>query len=190
MKKKIMAMLFVVATMCSFVVPAFAAQNIDSAELEEGLIPVQGEPIGTLEDDEGMLPNGENSTFAAGSLPFSTTANALTGMKTSRGEGNSFTGGAFDAYAQQGLLVKGRLTHTQGKAIKVGACYYDSNTMTYYSVKPLYFSSQVEGRGWIPKLDGSYLNFNNSRTYYGHITNYQGSGSVSGTLNFSVSQKP
>lgn len=46
--------------------------------------------------------------------------------------------------------------------------------------------SGKEEHGFIPKIGGGDLNFNNSMTYYGHITNYEGIGSVSGELEFSV----
>lgn len=175
---------------CCMMVSAFtlsASAAVEPVDGVDGVILNLGEPIGTLAEDEGVLLKGDFATRSSG-LPFSMTANGVTGLLTTySSSGKNFTGGAFDGLTGEGLSITGTLTHTLGYKIKVGACYYNSYNDTFYSVDPQYFNSGEDESGFIPKLDGQYQNFYNSTTYYGHITNYNGSGSVSGTLNFSVS---
>lgn len=187
MKKTFCSILAVMMLLACTSVSAFAASPATSAELTEGLVLNLGEPIGTLAEDEGVIFDSGFAARATG-LPFSMTANKVTGLLTTySSSGKNFTGGAFDGLTGEGLKIKGTVTHTQGYSIKVGACYYQSSNDTFYSVSPQYFDSGVNDSGFIPKMEGKYLNFNNSMTYYGHITNSAGSGSVSGTLDFSVS---
>ena len=149
-----------------------------------------GEPIGTLaeSESEGMAAVSATQAASSSGLPFSMTAKGVSGLLTTyNSQGKNFTGGAFDGFKSEGLLIKGTVTHTLGYNVKVGACYYVVSEDTFYSVVPQYFRSGVSESAFIPKLAGGYLNFHNMNTYYGHITNYNGAGKVSGTLSFSVS---
>ena len=178
MKKTVCSLLAVMMLLACTSVSAFAASPATPTDLAEGVVLNLGEPIGTLAEDEGVIFEGGFAARASG-LPFS--------MTTYSSSGKNFNGGAFDGFTGQGLSITGTLTHTLGYTTKVGACYYQSSNDTFYSVDPKYFSSGVNQSGFIPKMNGQYINFHNSITYYGHITNHNGSGSVSGTLNFSVS---
>ncbi|MEG2146648.1 MAG: hypothetical protein RRY06_08470 [Lachnospiraceae bacterium] len=189
MKKTLCSILSVLMLVACTTVSALASTPATSDELYQGLVTNIGVPIGTLAEDEGFLTQ-DTATKATG-LPFSMTANGVTGLLTTySSSGKNFTGGAFDAFKGTGLLIAGTVTHTNGYNVKVGACYYNSSNDTFYSVSPQYFDSGVNNTGWIPKMAGSSMNFNNSMTYYGHITNHNGSGKVSGTLDFSVSTNP
>ena len=157
---------------------AFAASPTSSIEQSQDLILVQGEPIGSRADEDGFLLEDTDIRSARSSgLPFSMT-------------GKNFTGGAFDGLVGEGLLITGKVTDTSGSDVKVGACSYNANKDTFYTVMPIYFDSGTWSTSWIPKIRNGYLYMGNSTTYYGHITNESGSGTVSGTLNFSVSKNP
>lgn len=189
MKKTFCSLLAVIMILACTTVSAFASSPTTPAELDEGLVLNLGEPIATLAEDEGALLDGRITTRASG-LPFSMTAKRVTGLLTTyNSPGKNFTGRAFDGLTGEGLLIKGTLKHTQGKKVKVGACYYIISSNTFSSVTNELFNSGVAGSLFTPKLDGKIMNFSNSITYYGHITNYSGTGHVSGTLKFSVSTK-
>lgn len=159
-----------------------------AAESDGDFIPAQGEVIGSLADDEGFL-HQEPVTRASGGLPFSMIARNVQNLLTTySSSGKNFTGGAFDGLKGEGLLIQGTLTHTDGRDIKLGACYYKPSTDEFVSVKICIFASGVQDSAFIPKvLSNGYQYFMNSETYYGHITNTYSSGTVSGTLGFYVS---
>lgn len=188
MKKFICCFLSVMLLMGCSVFTFAVSDNQESVWNEDDYTLVKGEPIGTPADEDGVLiENHTNSVAGAASrgLPFSMTGSGVTTLLTTRfSTGKNFTGGAFDAYNNEGLKITGRLTHTQGLSSKGGACYLDSSNV-YQTVKTIYFASQVQRSAFIPKLENGNINFSNYFTYYGHITNYQGTGSVSGTLSFS-----
>lgn len=189
--KRTLSSLLVIAMMLACATSAFAAPPTHPADISQATATVVGEPIGTRAEEDGILL--ESRASAANGLPFTMTANGVTNLLTTYAStGKNFTGGVFDGYAGEGLRIVGKITHTLGENAKVGACYYNTTNDTFYTVKTVYFRSGVNNESaFIPKLrsDG-YLYFNNSITYYGHITNHTGSGSVSGTLNFSVSTNP
>lgn len=187
---KLFALVMSFAVFCS--INAYAVEPVNSnCEAEDAFILVKGEPIGSLADDEGYSSqNAETRAAAATGLPFSMTATHVTQLLTTRESNKSFTGGAFDALDDEGLLITGVLNQSVGNTVKAGACYYEAIDDTYYSVMPLYFESGQSIEAWIPKMSGRVMYFGNSTTYYGHITNYSGTGYVSGNLNFSVSTSP
>lgn len=183
MKKTSISIMLVLILIASLSVCAFADQTND----EIGYIPTIGEAIGSLSDQDGMdiAPNYSRST----GLPFSMTATEVKNMLTTyNSSGKKFNGGAFDGLVGEGLKITGSLTHSYGSeyTIKVGACYYNASNDTFYAVSSSYFKSGVYSSTFVPKLDGMYINFKNSQTYYGYITNHNGVGSVSGSLSFSV----
>lgn len=187
---RLFAFIMAIAALCSFNTFAVASTDI-SEELPDGLTLVEGEPIGSLADDEGFKSaNIESRAVTATGLPFSMTATGVQELLTTYYSGKSFTGGAFDALSGEGLLITGSLTHTQDKTIKIGACYYEISKDTFHSVMPSIVDSGEQIKTWTPKMSGQKLYFGNSTTYYGHITNYSGTGSVSGNLYFSVSTSP
>lgn len=171
---------------------AFAASPTSSIEQSQDLILVQGEPIGSRADEDGFLLEDTDIRSARSSgLQFSMTANNVSKLLTTySAPGKNFTGGAFDGLVGEGLLITGKVTDTSGSDVKVGACSYNANKDTFYTVMPIYFDSGTWSTSWIPKIRNGYLYMGNSTTYYGHITNESGSGTVSGTLNFSVSKNP
>lgn len=183
MKKTLFSIMLVLVLMASLTVSAFAA----SPESESGYITNLGEPIGTVSDQDGIdvAPNYSRSS----GLPFTMTATSVSNMLTTyNSSGKNFTGGAFDGLQGEGLRITGTLTHSYGSnyTIKVGACYYNASNDTFYAVSSAYFSSGEYGSTFVPKISGKYINFNNSQTYYGYITNHNGVGKVSGSLAFSV----
>lgn len=180
MKKRITSLFMAVIMLLVCTVPASASSFIDSE---------RNTPIGTLADEDGILL-ADTGARASG-LPFSMRAvNVKNLLTTYSASGKNFTGGAFDVFEGTGLLIKGTLTHSHDTYTKVGACYYMASSDTFYSVSPQYFPSGEEFTAWIPKESGKYLLFFNYETYYGHITNHSNVGTVSGTLNFSVSKDP
>lgn len=192
MKKiyKLFALMLSFAVLCSINAYAMAPTSTNT-EAEDTFILVRGEPIGSLEDDEGFSSqNVETRTTATTGLPFSMTATGVHELLTTKSSGKSFTGGAFDALVGEGLLMTGSLTHTEGRSVKAGACYYEASNDTFSTVKPLYFDSGESIEAWIPKISGHVMYFGNSTTYYGHVTNAAGSGTISGNLHFSVSTSP
>jgi len=146
-----------------------------------------GEAIGTPADQDGFLEDDPSSITRG--LPFTMTATSVSNLLTTySASGKNFTGGAMDAFAKEGLKITGKVTSTLGTSgydVKCGACYYNSSNDTFYSVAYDYFPSGQNYTYWAEKI-----NFSNSVTYYGHITNNLGSGTVSGSLTFSVSTKP
>lgn len=181
MKKTIFSIMLVLALIVSLTAGAFAA----SPESENGYIVNQGEPIGTFADQDG-IDVAPNYSRRAG-LPFDMTAAAVSNLLTTYSSGKSFTGGEFDGLTGEGLLIEGTLTHSGGSAytIKAGACYYRASNDTFYSVSSHYFPSGVADSTFIKKVDGGYINFNNTETYYGYINNHNNVGQVTGTLTFS-----
>ncbi len=189
MKKLFCSMLSVLMLMTCTTFSAMASNPTNSYEEYGDIITTAGVPIGTLSEDEGTLI--QDATTRSTGLPFSMTAIGVSGLLTTySSSGKNFTGGAFDALLGTGLLIEGTVTHTLGYNVKVGACYYSSYNNTFYSVSPQYFNSGVDSTAWIPKMAYGSLVFNNSMTYYGHITNHNGTGTVSGSLNYSVSESP
>ncbi len=148
-----------------------------------------GEPIGTLADDEGEALFDIQTTSSSG-LPFTMYANKAVGLLTTYHSGKSFSGGLFDYQKGTGLKIEGTLTHSMGLNVKVGACYYQLDEDTFYSVYPGYFNSGVKGTHWIPKIRGGAMLLDNHMTFYGHITNHNGMGNISGSLTFSLSTCP
>ncbi len=180
--KKVMSFIFAIAVFLSCAISAFA---VDARDGIHGIV-AAGEPIGTLADEDGILI--ENGMARASGLPFTMTAVRVSNLLTTySSSGKNFTGGAFDAFENEGLLIEGTVTHSLGMNVKVGACYYTATDDTFHTVYPYTFNSGVESSVFIPKSYGKIIYFYNQSTYYGHITNHNGSGTVSGTLNFSVS---
>lgn len=187
--KKTLSSLLVIAMMVACATSSFAASSpVAVDDIPQDVVTAVGTPIGTHAEEDGYLIESKAST--ASGLPFSMRAIGVSGLLTTYSStGKNFTGGAFDGFANEGLLIDGEVSHTLGYDVKVGACYYKAANDTFYSVSPLYFTSDETDSGFIPKLSGNVLNFSNSITYYGHITNHNSSGEVSGTLNFSVGTK-
>lgn len=190
--KKLLCSAIVVATILACMTSAFASAPLDMEVPSEDIVLVKGTPIGSPKDEDGvLLEDSSYETRATGGLPFTMRANGVTNLLTTyNSTGKSFTGGAFDAFESTGLMIKGTVTSTLGHDVKVGACYYNPSNDTFYSVHPGYFESGVESEHWTPKLSGKNFYFSNYETYYGHITNHNGTGSVSGTLEFSVAKRP
>ena len=148
--------------------------------------PVHGYPIGTKSEQDGtLIDDGESNR----GLPFSMTATGVQHFLTTDYENSTkhFTVGAFDGYVGEGLLITGSLTHTGGSVVRFGACYYNPSNDTYYTVQPMIAYSGSSISRFISKMNGMDFNFFNNTTYYGHVTNIAGFGSVSGYLDFSVS---
>ena len=119
---------------------------------------------------------------------FDMRANRVTGLLTTHGvNGKSFTGGVMDGAKSEGLLIECTLTQTNRLATRVCACYLDQWTGNFVSVANTTFPSGTFSRGWWVK---TLVNFPNTRTHFGHITNTGNPGSVSGTLDFYVSTRP
>lgn len=192
MKKTLCSLMATLMLLVCFSTNAFASSPSTTNILEQNVILNQGVPIGTHAEEDGiLLEDAQVRAASASGLPFSMTAiNVSNLITTYSSSGKNFTGGAFDGFAAEGLLIEGEVTHTLGYNVKLGACYYQTSNDTFYSVSPKYFDSGVEDTAWIPKLNGRILNFHNSITYYGHITNHNGVGKVSGDLSFSVSTDP
>ena len=98
--------------------------------------PVHGYPIGTKSEQDGtLIDDGESNR----GLPFSMTATGVQHFLTTDYENSTkhFTGGAFDGYVGEGLLITGSLTHTGGSVVRFGACYYNPSNDTYYTVQPM-----------------------------------------------------
>lgn len=185
MRKPLCTLLVAMTVLACVTAGASASSPIPSTELDQGVVLNRGVPIGTPADEDGILLEGIGPRSSG--LPFTMTAKGVTGLLTTySSSGKNFTGGAFDGFNNEGLLIKGTITHTQGKSTKVGACYYQASNNTFYSVDSKQFSSGKSNSLFIPKISGGVLYFNNSMTYYGHITNNSG-GSASGSLDFSVS---
>jgi len=166
---------------------ALALEEVSTNEFSAECIKV-GEAIGMPADQDGILID-DPSTITRG-LPFTMTATSVSNLLTTySASGKNFTGGAMDAFAKEGLKITGKVTSSLGTSsgydVKCGACYYNSSNDTFYSVAYDYFPSGKNYTYWAEKLC-----FSNSVTYYGHITNNLGSGTVSGSLTFSVSTKP
>lgn len=184
------SILLTIAMMMVCVSNAYAATTPeDPISVPQEMATILGEPIGTLADDEGVLIESQTRTSG---LPFTMTANQVSGLLTTYHSGKSFSGGLFDYQKGTGLKIEGTLTHSMRMNVKVGACYYQPDNDTFYSVYPGYFNSGVKGTWWIPKLlpNVSGMLLGNYTTYYGHITNHNGMGTVSGSLTFSVSTNP
>ena len=188
--KKVISALLTIAMMQACMASAFAASTPEeSTSVPQEMTAVLGEPIGTLTDDEGGLIESRTST--SGGLPFTMTANKVSGLLTTySSSGKNFTGGCLNGLKGHGVKVKGTVTHSLGYNVKVGACYYQPDNDTFYSVYPVYFDSGVESIWWIPKVSGYSQYFFNNETYYGHITNHNHVGTVSGSLTFSISADP
>lgn len=188
--KRTFSILLAIAMMMVCMTSAYAATTPeDPINAPQGMTAVVGEPIGTLADDEGEALFDIQTTSSSG-LPFTMYANNAVGLLTTYHSGKSFSGGLFDYQKGTGLKIEGTLTHSYGYNVKVGACYYRAYEDTFYSVYPGYFDSDVKDTFWIPKVQGGAMLLGNQETYYGHITNHNGVGTVSGSLTFSVSTCP
>lgn len=192
--KRAFSILLAIAMMMVCMTSAYAATTPeDPINAPQEMTAVVGEPIGTLADDEGEVLFDIQTTSSSG-LPFTMYANKAVGLLTTYHSGKSFTGGSFDALRGQGLKIEGTLTHSLGYNVKVGACYYQPDNDTFYSVYPDYFNSGDKGTHWIPKVLGDIMGgtqlFFNQMTYYGHITNHNGMGNITGSLTFTVSTRP
>lgn len=176
--------------MLACVASAYAVSTPEEhVTVPQDMMTVLGEPIGTPDEEDGILI--ENRASTADGLPFTMTANRVSNFLTTySSSGKNFSGGCFDALKGTGLKIEGTLTHSLGYNIKVGACYYEPSNDTFYSVYPGYFESGVECVWWIPKMGAGGMYLGNYTTYYGHITNHNKSGTVSGSLTFSVSTDP
>lgn len=187
--KKLLHMFLACMMLLACATTAFASPSADSPELYEGVVPVQGDPIGTIEDQDGVLLQDIESR--SGRLPFTMTAINISNLLTTMSSpGKCFTGRSFSTSRGEGLLITGKVTNTAGYDVRVGACSYQPANGIFFSVYPLYFQSGVQSTGFIPRVDGTTAYFTAQETYYGHITNYQGVGTVSGELRFSVSTRP
>ena len=182
MKK--LAMLFVLLVILASFSATFATSGENNND--DYTTDTIGYPIGTLEDQDGYLIADDNPTRG---LPFSMSAQAVYNFLTTYQVNNKyFTGGAFDGFAGEGLLIEGSLTNSYGYNIRYGACYYNANNDTFYTVKQLTSPSGEPINTFIPKLTSLQNQyFYNQTTYYGHITNYSGYGYATGELEFSVS---
>ena len=129
---------------------AFAASPTSSIEQSQDLILVQGEPIGSRADEDGFLLEDTDIRSARSSgLPFSMTANNVSKLLTTySAPGKNFTGGAFDGLVGEGLLITGKVTDTSGSDVKVGACSYNANKDTFYTVMPIY-QLDSENSKWV-----------------------------------------
>ncbi|NLV87450.1 MAG: hypothetical protein GX025_09605 [Clostridiales bacterium] len=161
-------------------------ENISIINVNPNNIVLFGEVIGKLSVQDGVLLPDAPAVLRAGSL-FSMTATKVSNLLTTYGvNGKSFTGSVIDGLAGEGLKITGTgMTSTGAGTIKVGACYYQASNDTFISICSYNFVSGVQGEMWRSKAY-----FNNSMTYYGHVTNNNGSGTVAGTFNFSVATKP
>lgn len=186
--KRNVALILAVMFILSATTGAFAASKNDISTVDADsseIVPV-GEIIGSLSDQDGFLVRDVPATRSVGSL-FSMTARSVSNLLTTyQVSGKSFTGGNMDAFAGEGLKISGTGTTSTGNGtIKVGACYYSSYNDTFVSVCSHYFTPGTYGEEWLPKTT-----FSNSITYYGHVTNPNGTGTVSGTFNFAVTPEP
>ena len=192
--KRMFSILLTIAMMMVCMTNAYAVTTPeDPISVPQEMTAILGEPIGTLADDEGEALFDIQTTSSSG-LPFTMYANKAVGLLTTYNSGKSFTGGSFDGLRGQGLVIEGTLTHSMGLNMKIGACYYQADNDTFYSVHPGYFESGVKGSHWIPKVWGDIIGgtqlFYNQMTYYGHITNHNGMGNITGSLTFTVSTCP
>jgi len=191
--KRMFSILLAIAMMMACMTSAYASTTPeDPINASREMTAVVGEPIGTLADDEGEVLFDIQTTTSSG-LPFTMYANKAVGLLTTYHSGKSFTGGSFNGLTGQGLKIEGTLTHSMGLNMKIGACYYQADNDTFYSVYPGYFDSGVKSTHWIPKLMGGIggtLLLVNQITYYGHITNHNGMGNITGSLTFTVSTCP
>lgn len=189
--KRVIPFALVVVMCLCVAAPAFAAEKVfaniatfSDASASASAVQVP-EVIGGLKDQDGILlddpvlPASVNSTY----LFQMTATNVSSLLTTYYAPDKSFTGSCMDAYASEGLRIEGRVTSSTGTgSIKVGACYYKESTDSFVSVAYSYFTSGSNQSEWWPKTGY----FNNSMTYYGHITNNLGTGTVSGSLTYSV----
>lgn len=186
MKKRITSMLMTAIMVLACATPASASFRTDAAG--DDFLSERNIPIGTPADEDGILL--EDASTRASGLPFSMRAASVKNLLTTyHSSGKNFSGTDFGT--GEGLKIVGTLNSTYaGANIKVGACSYVIATDTFYSVSPRYFDSGVATTAWIPKMAEKVVLFENSQTYYGFISNYIGEGTVSGTLNYSVSRNP
>ena len=187
--KKLLHMFLACMMLLACATTAFASVSSDSSESYEGFTLAQGDPIGSIYEQDGVLL--EDAESRANGLPFSMRANGVTGLLTTSGvSGKNFTGNAFSVSRGEGLLIEGTVTHTDGCDVRVGACSYQPLNGLFFSALPLYFPSGVRSSGFIPKSANYTIYFNNELTYYGHITNNVDYGSVAGNLYFSKAARP
>ncbi len=185
MKKTIIFVLLVTLMLSQF---AFAVS--DSADEDSDSINSETNELylGKLSEQTGILLEDDEPSRG---LPFTMSALEVYTLLTTWGvTGKNFTGGEFDGFTGEGLLITGKLYHSLGWNMKYGACDYNANTGVFTSVKDLYSFSGQDIESFIPKLDGMTLLFSNYITYYGHITNHNQVGYVSGDLTFSKSTAP
>lgn len=185
--KKIVALAVALTLALSSITGAFATYDGGSIlDVDSSNIVSAGEVIGTLSDQDGFLLPDAPATRSLGAL-FSMTAVRVSNLLTTyQVNGKSFTGGNMDAFAGEGLKISGTGTTSTGTGnIKVGACYYQSYNDTFVSVCSYPFTPGTSGEKWWPKTT-----FSNSITYYGHVTNPNGTGTVAGTFNFAVTTDP
>ena len=196
--RKNVAILLTVCMLIASIPFTVAAEGFSFEILEESSISVGEIPgliLGTIEDQDGILLDDDRivsvdavRNSSSSTHLFSMTAAGVTGLLTTHGvNGKSFTGGVMDGAISEGLLIEGTLTQTNRLATRVGACYLDQHTANFVSVVNTTFSSGTFSQGWWVKTT---VNFPNTRTHFGHITNTGNAGSVSGTLDFYVSKKP
>lgn len=181
--KKISALLLSMA-LCSFLFGGATASEKPHTEIDAMENVMVGEPIGGIDDQDGvLLPDGPVPR-KPGYL-FQLSASGVTQLLTTHNvSGKNFTGGKMDY--NEGINIDGTLTNTKGNSIKVGVCYYNRRTAKYDSVYGAYFSSGSYGNVWAGKMNGQSIRFGNSTTYYGYINNHSGSGSVSGTIYYFI----
>lgn len=126
-------------------------------------------------DDDAISPVPLSSE--AYSLMFSMSIGTIYDLLTSYAAGKSFTRGSL---TNDYMTVSGKLVHSSGSSIKVGACYLSNGifqTQTY-----AYFGSNVQ-----TVSSNYYTYYGGSTTYYGFVKNDSGiSGSyVTGSTSLS-----
>lgn len=138
--------------------------------------------LGTVSEQTGvLLDEGEPNR----GLPFSMTANAVyTLLTTEQSPGKYFTGADISYLNGEGVHITGTLYHSFGGPVKYGVCYLGADGNTFYSVRYLTIPSGTEINKTLYKYDQEGPVFYNEMTYYGHVTNHNGTGYVHGELYF------